>query len=73
MPGILGFVDGTHILIKKPTLHEELYINRKGQHSQCASGNTFQHSILCTAETLFKTSNKQDDYVLVTFIQSYFK
>ncbi|XP_069363515.1 putative nuclease HARBI1 [Maniola hyperantus] len=33
LPGVLGFVDGTHINIKKPTAHEEIYVNRKSQHS----------------------------------------
>lgn len=33
MPGVLGYLDGTHILLKKPCVHEELFVNRKGQHS----------------------------------------
>lgn len=33
LPGVIGFVDGTHIAIAKPADHEELYINRKGFHS----------------------------------------
>ncbi|VEN46497.1 unnamed protein product, partial [Callosobruchus maculatus] len=31
--GVIGFVDGTLIAIKRPDEHEELYINRKGYHS----------------------------------------
>lgn len=32
-PDVLGCVDGTHIRIKTPTLHEPDYVNRKGYHS----------------------------------------
>ncbi|CAG4931410.1 unnamed protein product [Parnassius apollo] len=33
IPGVLGYIDGTHIKLKKPTQHEELYVNRKGEHT----------------------------------------
>ncbi|KAJ3649496.1 hypothetical protein Zmor_021236 [Zophobas morio] len=35
VPGVIGFVDGTHIAITKPTLNiEHQYLNRKGFHSK---------------------------------------
>ncbi|CAG4962773.1 unnamed protein product [Parnassius apollo] len=33
IPEVLGYIDGTHIKLKKPTQHEELYVNRKGEHT----------------------------------------
>ncbi|XP_046402545.1 putative nuclease HARBI1 isoform X1 [Ischnura elegans] len=33
MPGVLGYVDGTHIAIKAPREEEHLYVNRKLFHS----------------------------------------
>lgn len=33
MPALIGIVDGTHIRINRPTLHEEQYINRHNQPS----------------------------------------
>lgn len=33
MPGVVGAIDGTHIVIPGPTQHQENYINRKGFHS----------------------------------------
>ncbi|KAF9797234.1 hypothetical protein SFRURICE_006216, partial [Spodoptera frugiperda] len=32
-PGILGCIDGTHVAILRPHIHEERYYNRKGFHS----------------------------------------
>ncbi|KAG8234316.1 hypothetical protein J437_LFUL013056, partial [Ladona fulva] len=32
-PGVLGYVDGTHIAIKTPREEEHLYFNRKHYHS----------------------------------------
>ncbi|XP_037827945.1 putative nuclease HARBI1 [Lucilia sericata] len=32
-PGVLGFVDGTHVRIKCPEVNPEFYYNRKGYHS----------------------------------------
>jgi len=34
IPGLIGFVDGTNVAIKKPAVHEGLYVNRKGYHAQ---------------------------------------
>ncbi|KAL2102183.1 hypothetical protein ACEWY4_001351 [Coilia grayii] len=33
IPGIVGCIDGTHVLIQAPSEHEYLYVNRKGYHS----------------------------------------
>ncbi|KAJ1518908.1 hypothetical protein ONE63_011480 [Megalurothrips usitatus] len=33
IPGVLGMVDGSHIAIIAPLVHEEQYLNRKGYHS----------------------------------------
>lgn len=33
-PGVVGFIDGTHINILKPTEEEHNYLNRKGYHSK---------------------------------------
>ncbi|KAG8238247.1 hypothetical protein J437_LFUL017811 [Ladona fulva] len=33
IPGVLGYVDGTHIAIKAPKEEEHLYFNRKNYHS----------------------------------------
>ncbi|XP_046389249.1 putative nuclease HARBI1 [Ischnura elegans] len=33
MPGVLGYVDGTHIAIKAPREEEHIYVNRKLFHS----------------------------------------
>ncbi|KAK4882486.1 hypothetical protein RN001_005805 [Aquatica leii] len=32
-PGVIGFIDGTHIKIDKPRKHQESYCNRKHYHS----------------------------------------
>ncbi|XP_046384539.1 putative nuclease HARBI1 [Ischnura elegans] len=32
-PGVLGFVDGTHVAIRAPSERENLYVNRKSYHS----------------------------------------
>ncbi|CAG4992876.1 unnamed protein product [Colias eurytheme] len=32
-PGVLGCIDGTHVAILRPHIHEERYYNRKGFHS----------------------------------------
>ncbi|XP_039764330.1 putative nuclease HARBI1 [Pararge aegeria] len=32
-PGVLGCIDGTHVAIIRPKVHEERYFNRKGFHS----------------------------------------
>ena len=35
VPGVIGFVDGTHIAITKPKVDvEHQYMNRKGYHSK---------------------------------------
>ncbi|XP_032799334.1 uncharacterized protein LOC116936290 [Daphnia magna] len=33
IPGIIGSIDGTHIPIQRPILHEKAYVNRKNYHS----------------------------------------
>ncbi|CAB3221877.1 unnamed protein product [Arctia plantaginis] len=33
IPGVLGCIDGTHVAILRPHVHEERYFNRKGYHS----------------------------------------
>ncbi|KAJ8712003.1 hypothetical protein PYW08_008957 [Mythimna loreyi] len=33
IPGVLGCIDGTHVAILRPHIHEERYYNRKGFHS----------------------------------------
>ncbi|XP_045022902.1 uncharacterized protein LOC123466829 [Daphnia magna] len=33
IPGIIGSIDGTHIRIQRPILHEKAYVNRKNYHS----------------------------------------
>ena len=33
IPGIIGYVDGTHINIIAPTEHEHLFVDRRGNHS----------------------------------------
>ncbi|KAH3699211.1 hypothetical protein DPMN_074166 [Dreissena polymorpha] len=45
-PGIIGALDGSHIEIKKPTLHGNSYINRKGYAS-------LQVQAVCTDDMLF--------------------
>lgn len=45
LPGIVGFVDGTHILIEAPERFEYEFINRKGFHS-------INTQIVCTGEML---------------------
>jgi predicted DNA-binding protein YlxM (UPF0122 family) len=37
-PGIIGAIDGTHIPIKSPALHQSSYINRNGYHSILLQG-----------------------------------
>ncbi|XP_071581033.1 putative nuclease HARBI1 [Temnothorax nylanderi] len=34
IPGLMGFVDGTNVAIRAPSVHEGLYVNRKGYHAQ---------------------------------------
>ncbi|KAE8742320.1 hypothetical protein FOCC_FOCC012120 [Frankliniella occidentalis] len=31
--GVVGYVDGTHVAIKRPTEREDVFVNRKGYHS----------------------------------------
>jgi DDE superfamily endonuclease len=33
MPGVIGYIDGTHVKIQRPTEHEDVFVNRKGFHS----------------------------------------
>ncbi|XP_055852085.1 putative nuclease HARBI1 isoform X2 [Episyrphus balteatus] len=33
IPGVIGCVDGTHIMILRPTENEHIFFNRKGRHS----------------------------------------
>lgn len=33
IPGVIGAIGGSHIPIRRPTIHEEDYMNRKGFHS----------------------------------------
>ena len=33
MPGCIGCIDGTHLRIARPRLHEAAYVNRKSYHS----------------------------------------
>ena len=32
-PNVIGAVDGTHVRIKSPSQHEDVYVNRKGAHT----------------------------------------
>ena len=32
-PGVMGVIDGTHVQIMAPSLHEEQFVNRKNYHS----------------------------------------
>lgn len=32
-PNIVGTIDGTHVLIKSPSVEEHLYVNKKNYHS----------------------------------------
>ena len=32
-PNVIGLIDGTHVKLIAPSLHEEQYVNRKGYHS----------------------------------------
>ncbi|KAG8239733.1 hypothetical protein J437_LFUL019212, partial [Ladona fulva] len=33
IPGVIGYVDGTHMAIKAPKDEENLFLNRKSYHS----------------------------------------
>ena len=33
IPGVIGYVDGTHVNIIAPTEHEHLFVDRRGNHS----------------------------------------
>lgn len=33
LPGVLGYIDGTHVALKAPAVREDLYVNRKSFHS----------------------------------------
>ncbi|XP_045031108.1 putative nuclease HARBI1 [Daphnia magna] len=38
IPGIIGCIDGTHIRLQRPTVHEKAYVNRKNYHSISVQG-----------------------------------
>ena len=62
-PDVLGCVDGTHIRIKTPTEHENVFVNRKGYHSINAQ-------IVCDADLKITNcvikwpGSKHDSYIL---------
>lgn len=33
LPGVIGYVDGTHVAIRAPSEREDVFVNRKGYHS----------------------------------------
>ena len=38
-PGVIGFIDGTHIAIRRPVNNPNSYYNRKDFHSIILQGN----------------------------------
>ena len=52
-PGILGYIDGTHIKIKAPHEYSQSYVNRKGYHN-----------VVLQAVSLVRLEGRHDSRVL---------
>lgn len=63
LPKVIGAIDGTHIPIKKPSVNEHVYINRKGFHS-------INVMLICSHERIIRNAlvhfpgNAHDSFIL---------